>query len=171
MRCNFRAKLLLNVCKLKFCPVLHLTRLGCPQDWVLYGNSCYHVKDTPTLKWSDARTTCQNLGGDLAIIRSQDENNFILELLYNQTMVQNEGAWLGLKRKTSAGDKFYWIDDTPLAGHYSAWASNEPNDPHEECVQIYAASYSPGKWNDKQCSWPVSEQSRAPVVLCQKKLM
>ena len=87
-------------------------------------------------------------------------------------MAQKEGAWLGLKRKTSAGDEFYWIDDTPLAGHpYSAWDTKEPNDPHEECVQIFAASYHPGKWNDMQCSLPVSKQSRAPVVLCQKKLM
>ena len=151
--------------------LLYLTRLGCPQDWVRHGNSCYHVIDTPTANWSDARTTCQNQGGDLAIIRSQDENNFILELLNNQTMAQKEGAWLGLKRKTSAGDEFYWIDDTtPADHHYSAWASTEPNNTNEKCVQIYAA-YNPGKWNDKRCSLPVSKQSRAPVVLCQKRLM
>ena len=87
-------------------------------------------------------------------------------------MVKKEGAWLGLKRKTSAGNVFYWIDDTPLAHHnYSAWASSEPNNTNEECVQMYAASYNPGKWNDKQCSLPVSQQSSAPVVLCQKRLM
>ena len=82
-----------------------------------------------------------------------------------------ESAWLGLKRKTSAGNVFYWIDDTPVADYYSAWASKEPNNPHEECVQIYAASHNPGKWNDKECSLPVTEQSSAPVVLCQKMLM
>jgi len=114
---------------------------------------------------------CQCLGGDLAIIRSKDENNFILELLKNQKTVQIESAWLGLYRKTLDGDPFHWIDGTPLAGHYSAWADNEPNNPNEKCVQIYAASYKPGEWNDKQCSLPVSEQSGAPVVLCQKRLM
>ena len=116
---------------------------------------------------------CQGLGGDLAVIRSQADNNFILELLNNQTTIKKEGAWLGLKRKSSAGNAFYWIDDTPLAGHFSAWAKGEPNDSsgHEECVQIYAASYHPGKWNDMKCSLPVSEQNRAPLVLCQKKLL
>ena len=114
---------------------------------------------------------CQYLRGDLAIIRSQDENKFILELLNNQTLVHIEGAWLGLNRKTSAGNAFYWIDDTPLAGHFSAWAYGEPNDAREKCGQIYVASNNRGKWNDKQCSFPVSEQEKSPVVLCQKRLM
>ena len=115
---------------------------------------------------------CQDLGGDLAIIRSQDENKFIRELLNPQKMVQIESAWLGLKRKTSAGNTFYWIDDTPLAGHFSAWASGEPNDSREECVQIYVASaYNRGKWNDKKCILPDLEQEKAPVVLCQKRLV
>lgn len=54
---------------------------------------------------------------------------------------------------------------------FFAWANGEPNDPREECVQIYAASYNAGRWNDKKCSMPVSEQKIAPVVLCQKRLM
>ena len=114
---------------------------------------------------------CQDLGGDLAIIRSQDDNEFILELLNNQTMVKEEGAWLGLNRKSSAGNAFYWIDDTPLAGHFSAWANGEPNDLGEECVQIHAASYLSGKWNDMECSLSVPERERAPLVLCQKRLV
>ena len=119
-------------------PILYFIRLGCPQGWVLHGNSCYHVIDTPTLNWSDARTTCQNLGGDLAIIRSQDENDFILDMLNKQQTVQNFGAWIGLYRKVD--NMFYWIDDTPLAGQYSAWDSGEPNNDQnrgENCVHTY----------------------------------
>ncbi|XP_078380212.1 C-type lectin domain family 4 member E-like isoform X2 [Oculina patagonica] len=135
--------------------------------WIRHGNSCYHVNDTPTLSWSDARTTCQNLGGELAIIRSADENEFILDLLRKQQTVQFWGAWIGLYRK--ADTKFYWIDDTPLEGQYSAWASGEPNKAEEKCVQIYAGSYSPGKWNDNCCNLSESKLTKAPVVLCQKK--
>ena len=143
-------------------PVLYFNWSECPQDWVLHGNSCYHVIDTPTLKWSDARTTCQNLGGDLAIIRSQDENNFVRDLITQQT-VPDRGAWLGLYRK--ADDMFYWIDDTPLAGQYSAWASGEPNSNNEKCGHIYKAS---GKWNDIPCNLDKGHKHSAPVVLCQK---
>ena len=150
---------------------LCLTRLDCPQNWVLHGKSCYYVISTPTVKWSDARTKCQNHTGDLAIIRSEDENNFVLNLLKNKKTVQIEGAWLGLKRNTSAGNEFYWIDGTPVAGQYSAWASNEPNNVKEECVRMYAASYKPGEWNDMECVFNVSRKSTAPVVLCQQQLM
>ena len=144
--------------------------LGCPQDWVLHGNSCYHVIDTPTLKWSDARTTCQNLGGDLAIIRSQDENNFVRDLI-NQQTVQDRGAWIGLYRKADHDNKFYWIDDTPLAGQYSAWASGEPNDQAEKCVHILLTGSKKkyGKWNDNKCNLSEEDKSKSPVILCQNK--
>ena len=112
--------------------------------------------------------TCQNLGGDLAIVRSAEENEFILDLLRKQQTVQTNGAWIALYRK--ADTKFYWIDDTPLEGQYSAWASGEPNKVQEKCVHTYAGSYNPGKWNDNYCNLPESRLSKAPVILCQKKL-
>ena len=93
--------------------------------------------------WNDARMTCQNLGGDLAIVRSEDENKFILDLLQKQPTVQIDGAWIGLHRK--ADTKFYLIDGTPLEGQYSAWSGGEPSKTQEECVHIYATTYRPGK--------------------------
>ena len=60
---------------------------------------------------------------------------------------------------------FYWIDDTPLAGQYSAWASGEPNSNNEKCGHIYKAS---GKWNDIPCNLDKGHKHSAPVVLCQK---
>ena len=99
--------------ELKYTTFSCLTRLGCQQGWVLHGDSCYQFLDTPTPKWSDAPTTCQ-YEGDLAITRSEDENNFILGLLNNTKTVRIESAWLGLNRKPSAGNAFYWIDVTPL---------------------------------------------------------
>ena len=139
----------------------------CPQRWVLHGHSCYHIIDTPTLKWSDARTTCQNLGGDLAIIRSADENNFISDLVIKQQKVQELGAWIGLERRSD--NVFYWIDDTPLTGRYAAWANNEPNQDFEKCVQTFTDLPRGGKWNDNVCDLSQSNMSRAPVVLCQRK--
>ena len=54
----------------------------CPQDgWVYYGNFSYLIIDIRTLKWRDARQTCQMLGGDLAIIKSEAENNFTFTFL------------------------------------------------------------------------------------------
>ena len=134
--------------------------------WVLHGNSCYHVIDTPTLNWTDAQATCQNLGGDLAIIRSQDESNFTRDFVKQRTL-QDWGAWIGLHRDDD--DKFYWVDGTPLAGHYSAWADGEPGHNFVKCAHIYNESGKLGKWNNIRCILKDADKDAAPAVLCQKK--
>ena len=94
-------------------------------------------------------------------MRSEDENNFIRDLA-KQQIDQDWRVWLGGYRK--ADDMFYWIDDTPLAGQYSAWASGEPNSRDEGCVLIYVTSRKnkEGQWNDLNCNSKIA-------VLCQKK--
>ena len=130
---------------------------GCPAGWVSHKTSCFRVIDTPTLKWSDARKTCQDLAADLAIIRSATENNFIFDL------IRNKLVWLGLYRK--ANTKFYWIDDTPLEGQYSAWGSGEPSNLKTKCATM---SGKGSRWNDIPCSLDEKYSASAPVVLCQK---
>lgn len=111
---------------------------------------------------SGARNKCKGFGGDLAIIKSAGENAFIFDLV----KVHNAGAgvWLGLERK-AADHKFYWLDGTPLAGNYNAWASGEPNDGGgiEDCAHMYGSGGNGGKWNDSPCDWGAT-----PRVLCQK---
>ena len=110
--------------------------------------------------------TCQNLSGDLPIIRSEDENNFIRDLVGKQQTVQGWGAWLGLYRK--ADTKFYWINEAPLQGQYSAWASGEPNNRLEKCAHTFNEFNRVGKWNDNKCELSKSQRWTAPVILCQK---
>ena len=86
-----------------------------------------------------------------------------------QKTVTNWGVWLGFIRK--AGNKFYWIDNTPLAGKYSPWSSGEPNNyqnngqGNENCGNMF----NNGKWNDLWCNLKESQLKDAPSVLCQKK--
>ena len=146
-----------------------VTQPACPEGWVLHGNSCFLIINIPTLNWSDARRTCQNLGGDLAIIRSAEENNFILGLVKKQKTITDYGVWLGLTRKSD--NKFYWIDDTPLEGHYSQWASGQPvnGNNNEHCGNMFAQGARGGKWNDLWCSREESYLKYAPSILCQKR--
>ena len=95
-----------------FSSCISVIRPACPVGWVLHGKSCFLIINILTLNWSDARRTCQNLGGDLAIIRTAEENNFIFGLVKKQTTITDMGVWLGFKRELD--NKFYWIDDTPL---------------------------------------------------------
>ena len=116
---------------------------------------------------------CLSLGGDLVIIRSQDENNFARDLVRNQQTDQAFGAWLGLYRRTD--NAFYWIDGTPLAGQYSAWASGEPNNHNsngEGCAHMYASNpwgRTPGEWNDIACDLSKATSTKTFVALCQEK--
>ena len=146
---------------------------SCPEGWVRHGKSCYLIINIPTLKQSDARMTCQNLGGDLAIVRSSDENDFIFDLVKKQKTVAHLGVWLGSIRK--ADYKFYWIDDTPLEGQFSEWTSGEPNNHQgnglgdENCVNMFGTGVRQGKWNDLWCNLKEWQLKNAPTVLCQKK--
>ena len=144
---------------------------NCPAGWVNNGSSCYYVKDTPTLKQSDARQHCQNLGGDLAIIKSENQNNFIFSLIQSQNTFTKWGAWIGIQRRKADG-KFYWIDNTPADGSYSIWAGGEPNNAggSENCVQMYGNHRLGKKWNDFSCELG-SHVTNAPVILCQKTLV
>lgn len=140
----------------------------CPDDgWVRYRNFSFLIIDIPTLNWTDARRTCHTLGGDLAIIRSAAENNFIFNLVKKQKTITAWGAWLGFVRKTD--NKFYWIDDTPLAKGYTAWGSNEPNNLLEKCGNMFGAGGRAGKWNDILCDVNPANLKHAPVILCKKK--
>ena len=80
---------------------------------------------------------------------------------------QDWGAWIGLRRKDD--NRFYWIDDTLLAGQYSAWARGQPDLLYEKCVHMYNVLDKLGKWNNLRCSLNKAKKLIAPVVLCQKK--
>ncbi|XP_015780288.1 PREDICTED: perlucin-like protein [Acropora digitifera] len=140
---------------------------ACSTGWVQHGKSCYIVIDIPTKEWSAARRNCLKFGGDLAKITSNDENQFVSNLIGNQTYTTGLGVWIGLHRK--ADTKFYWTDGTLLAG-YNNWGAGEPNSPStEKCTHLYGKSSSRrGKWNDIECT--ITLYGRPPVILCQKDL-
>ncbi|XP_067030950.1 lactose-binding lectin l-2-like [Acropora muricata] len=142
---------------------------SCSTGWVQHGKSCHIVIDIPTAEWSAARRNCLKFGGDLAKITSNDENQFLYNLIGNQTDTPALGVWLGLHRK--ADDKFYWTDGTLLAG-YSKWVPGEPNNPStERCGHLLGKSYSRRQhWNDTSCKKTGSYLAKAPGILCQKTL-
>ena len=82
---------------------------------------------------------------------------------------RDRSAWIGLNRKTE--DKFYWMDGTPSAGRFSAWAQGEPNYLHEKCVLILTIEDQQKNWIDSPCTYNGTTQISAPVVLCQKSIL
>ena len=116
---------------------------------------------------------CQNLGGDLGIVRSADHNSFLSELV-RQKEHSEWGVWLGFGRR-QPDLKFYWVENTRVDDGYTNWRSGEPNnvvyDGHrEDCGNMIDT----GEWNDLYCNVMVhpvfrDDPNNIPYALCEKK--
>ena len=146
--------------------------LACPNGWTFHGGSCFLIHDEPTQKWEDARGYCKDLGADLAIVRSADDDDFIFNFIKEQPRVTQYGAWLGFMRLPDGN--LYWLDGSPVGGKYmyKAWSRGNPDNSggHEDCGHMLGTIHDPGKWNDLGCDVSSWARSNAPVILCQKAL-
>ncbi|XP_030852557.1 macrophage mannose receptor 1 [Strongylocentrotus purpuratus] len=96
--------------------------------WQELGESQYLIKFAPRATPSAARETCQSYGGDLAIIKTAEVNNFLKALLPPFNPSDPYFCFLfGLSR--SGRGTFYWLDDTALDPRYNDWyTATEPNE-------------------------------------------
>lgn len=118
----------------------------CPSGWTSFEYSCYF---TYTLKksWSQAREKCQNQGAELAIIKTQQEMDYINGLF--QSSIE---AWIGLNDQGAEG-QWMWVDGTPLTTTF--WATGQPNSHNgvnQDCVEFWHRGSKSGEWNDENCN-------------------
>ncbi|XP_048053094.1 C-type lectin domain family 4 member E-like isoform X1 [Megalobrama amblycephala] len=103
----------------------------------------FYVFSTDTMDWNSSRERCQDLGGDLVIINSMEEQEFLSERVIDYHWIgltdsQTEGVWL-------------WVDNTPLNNNL-LWESppddwKVENPLHgEDCVILKGE-----KWGDVSC--------------------
>ncbi|XP_047502399.1 macrophage mannose receptor 1-like [Penaeus chinensis] len=100
----------------------------CPDGWKYWNNHCYYF-GVESKSWDESRSWCQaNLGSDLASITSEDENNYINDILAAQYL----NAWIAL-HDDNAGENWHWVDGANY--DYTNWMSGEPNnqDGSEHC--------------------------------------
>lgn len=117
-----------------------------PSDAVQFGNSCYKVIDE-SMTWTEAKAYCEEQGGHLATITSQEEQDFLTELAASSS---KNNLWLG--GETSDEGSFYWI--TGESFEYTNWGYGEPNntDGYEYKIMMHAKEYkyhAAGVWNDE----------------------
>ena len=145
-----------------FLPLFFVSQLFPSLVWHPYKNHTYYVGDTPTMNWGDARKVCQNVGGDLAIIKSLDENDFIRKLLLKQTTAPQRLAWIGLFR--NGDNDLNWVDGTDYAiiPSFSPWDLHQP-DNYGNCVLMTLE----GLWHDVPCN-VFDYLAIAPVIICQR---
>ncbi|XP_061628336.1 CD209 antigen-like protein E [Phyllopteryx taeniolatus] len=109
------------------------------QGWVYFPSSLYYISST-TRSWSGSRADCLRRGADLVVIKSREEQAFIVKF--------NLRVWIGLTEKEGA---WKWVDRSQLTESY--WAADEPNNyegTKEDCVEIRFSDIN-NSWNDVTC--------------------
>lgn len=109
-----------------------------PEDAVEFNGSYYKIYND-RLSWLDAELYCENLGGHLVTVTSQEEQEFI-------ESINNQKKWIGGYRHTGWDNTWYWI--TGEEWDYTNWGEGEPNNSSNVISNENKASVWPKFWND-----------------------
>lgn len=108
--------------------------------------SIFALYDNEVSSFDEAKRICEDLGGHLATISSQEEENAIVKMVSEITTTR-AGFYIGVYDPDSNGN-FMTIDGVDLSspGSFSAWGSGEPNNiGTETAAEFYVST---GKWNN-----------------------
>lgn len=98
---------------------------------------------TTTTDWATAEANCVSMGGHLAAISSQEEQDRLVVV----ADVIKSNAWIGGVLVAGTCD-FEWVNGEPFG--FTAWAPGEPNKcPDQDCIQLRRISGL--LWDDNQC--------------------
>merc|ERR1712013_123869 len=122
---------------------------GCPSGWSRYENSCFKFVEVADY-WSGAQYYCERNGGNLASIRSREENEFVESL----TSRYNSYHWIGGSDAVSEGE-WVWSDGSSWV--YQNWLPDKPDGGrNKNCLAIDTMLHvnrpGDGKWRDWSCS-------------------
>ena len=112
--------------------------------WTSGNNHCYMQWGSPTLTFTEAHEFCQQLGGYLATITSQAEEDFLGGNLHVGT-----AGWIGYRR--ISGGNWSWVTGElgfKGSGYYENWGGNYSG---AGGTQSCGTIQSDGVWNDQDC--------------------
>ncbi|KAL6490967.1 hypothetical protein MHYP_G00013120 [Metynnis hypsauchen] len=94
----------------------------CSEGWKYFKGKCYCFS-TDVKTWTASRDACVTAGGDLVIISSLEEQDFIKR---SKPGVGEQRYWVGLTDAVKEGD-WRWLDGTRLSETPKYWTGNEPD--------------------------------------------
>ncbi|XP_057700027.1 type-2 ice-structuring protein-like isoform X2 [Corythoichthys intestinalis] len=114
---------------------------ACPAGWNKYKDRCYFFDNNAKI-WVDAEAACQGMGGNLASVRSDDENTFL------RTLTNNATTWLGGTDCQTAG-AWFWMDGTQMLARF--WCPLKPDNQLSQCcLQMNTGENK--CWDDVPCN-------------------
>lgn len=117
---------------------------------ISFGGNLYAIFDEG-LTWHEAKAYCEDLGGHLVTITSQEEQNFVADLIKNGN---KNHYWLGATDEEKEGT-WKWVTNETFS--YRNWDRFQPDNGNgvpENYLQIfrvpnkYLSQSVAGKWND-----------------------
>ena len=115
----------------------------CPESWHYWGISCYKITEA-AFTWADAKEECRNLGGVLAALSSNQENEFIAQVV--------SADWIWIDCNDLEVEGIWKCREGNVEVAYINWYSGEPNNAFvgEDCAVI--ATWGNQQWHDASCS-------------------
>lgn len=124
--------------------IRNVTHPNIPDDAIPFNGHLYKIYEQ-SMTWIDAKAQCENMGGHLVTITSQEEQDFLNSLVQDKANL----FWIGLHLNQETWE---WITGESLS--YTNWGSGEPNSDFnstEFCVDMYGRPdryFHLGEWND-----------------------
>lgn len=119
----------------------------CPDGWVKYMDSaCFKVNVEKEYSWK-AYNNCKALGGKLATVHSQSENDFLNGVL---SYLRVDNVWLGMNDMKTSG-VYKWEDEEITFNNFADEKVNNDGVNHTavDCVEMRSDLYF--KWNKQYC--------------------
>jgi len=124
----------------------HSGKTRAPKGAVAWNGHKYMAVRNPC-RWAEAKKACEDMGGHLLIIDTQEEQNALVAMLVRAGMGR-DNFWIGATDEIEEG-AWTWVDGSPVA--YSNWNPREPNNYGGEHYAEMAVGDG-GRWNDLSLS-------------------
>ena len=113
-------------------------------DYTDFSNHTYQIIENSNISsFEEAEEYCQTIGGHLATIQSQEENDYIYSMMISEGY---KSAYFGFTDRDIEGT-WVWVNDEPV--NYTNWAPSEPNSENsEENYAMFYYKFTDGTWND-----------------------
>ena len=113
-----------------------------PPEAFVFDDHSYYIYDCTT-SWEEAQAFCEAMGGSLAVITSQEENDALYAYMISTGC---QSAYFGLSDSSQEG---IWVWVSGEESDYRNWAAGEPNKQNSgENYAMFYYKYSDGTWND-----------------------
>lgn len=128
-----------------------------------YANHRYELI-TESLSWENAKKSCEDMGGHLVTINSEEEQKFIENILANSDLSSSTDIWIGTARELNNFTE--WVTGEPV--EYSLWGIPQPDNlggsQNYAVITNGTRGYENGSYFIEKYEWDDNSDSSRPYI-------